>query len=280
MRRNLMSRVLICALFIAMSGCASSFKKVSKWLGVNDDTKTTAQRAPANEPDDTTGVEQEVIKMNSPNDNPNLGANEFAPQQRLFDEKAQRGFRRNVDPWTVTGNYNEASLWNPDAQENYLFTRNMVHKLGDFVIVKLEPDLQESLNGRLTALYRPPGSKPKLKDTIAEEAGKAAGEKVGEAVEKAVGNKAIADAAREDVADRTVAAFTEKARYFTTKEVPVRIVDVSARGTVRVEGVKKLFLKNGSFDLKVSGILREEDIGPSRVVASSRLMEQKVEIVK
>lgn len=270
--------LLFTTLAFELGACSSTFKSMGRWMGYSDDKP--AARAPASEADDTNLAEQDVIKQNGDAGNANLGSNEFAPQQKLFDDRAQRGYRRNADPWQVTGNYNEASLWNADSQENYLFTRNMVHKVGDFVIVKLEPDLQESLNVKLTALYKPLNAKPKLKDTIAEEAGKAAGEKVGEAVEKNIGNKAIADAANAEMQDRTVAALSEKSRYFTTKEIAVRITDVNNKGVVKIDGVKKLFLKNGSFDLKVSGLLREEDIGPSRVVASSRIMDSKVEIVK
>jgi flagellar basal body L-ring protein FlgH len=273
------SLVVPLAALLLTSGCASTFSKVGRWLGMGGDEKVSA-RAPAANSDTTTLGDQDLMRTHAADDNPNLGGSEFSPQQRLFDERAQRGYRRNADPWQATGNYNEGSLWNADSQDNYLFTRNMVNKVGDFVIVKLEADLQEVLNSKLTALYRPAGSKPKLKDTIAEEAGKAAGDKVSDAVEKTIGNKAIADAAGNDVQDRTVAALTEKPRYFTTKEVPVRITEVNGRGTIKIEGVRRLFLKNGAFDLKVSGVIREEDLGPSRMVASSRLMDQKVEITR
>jgi flagellar basal body L-ring protein FlgH len=262
---------------LLLGACSS---QVGRWLGLGPEVKVEAARVPAMESDTTGEGDQELIKVSQGEGNSNLGANEFAPQQKLFDERAQRGFRRNADPWQVTGNYNEASLWNSESQDNFLFSRNMLNKVGDFVIVKIEPDLQETLNSRLAALYKPMNSKPKLKDTIAEEAGKAAGEKVGDAVEKVTGNKPIAEAAGSEVQDRTVASMTSKVRYFTTKEVPVRIVEVTGRGTLRVEGVRRLFLKYGAFDLKVSGILREEDIGPSRMIASSRLMDQKVEINK
>jgi len=270
------------AILFLTQGCSSTVKKVSRWMGLEEAPKPEVARAPASETDNTTLSEQEVIGAagDSAGSAPNLGQNEFSPQSRLFNEKAQNGYRRNVDPWTVTGNYNEGSLWNADSQDNYLFTRNMLFKVGDFVMIKIEPDLQETLNAKLTALYKPANSKPSLKDTVTDEAGKAAGAKVGEAVEKAIGNKAIADAAAGETQSRTVAAFTEKARFFTTKEVPVRIVEITSRGAIKVEGAKKLFLKNGAFDLKVSGVLREEDIGPSKLVASSRLMDSKVEIIK
>lgn len=264
-------------MMLSLGACSS---KMGRWMGLAPEPKAEAARVPAAEPDTTSDGDVELIKASQGDSNPNLGANEFAPQQKLFDERAQRGYRRNADPWQATGNYNEASLWNSDSQDNFLFSRNMLNKVGDFVIVKIEPDLQETLNSRLAALYKPMNSKPKLKDTIVDETAKAAGEKVGAEVEKITGNKAIGDAANSEVQERTVASMTSKVRYFTTKEVPVRIVEVTNRGTLRVEGNRRLFLKNGAFDLKISGILREEDIGPSRMIASSRLMDQKVEINK
>lgn len=268
---------------LVLSGCASAFKSMERFVGLGGEEKVVT-RAPASDAaDNTTLSEQEVIAVAdgaAAQANPNLGASEFAANQKLFDEKAQRGYRRNADPWTATGNYNEGSLWNPDVQDSYLFTRNMLFKVGDFVMIKIEPDLGESLNTKLAALYKPANSKPNLKETIADEAGKAAGAKVGDALEKATGNQNIGAAANSEVQTRTIAALSEKVRYFTTKEMPVRIVEISGRGSIKVAGSKKLFLKNGSFDLKVAGLLREEDIGPSRLVASSRLMDSKVEIVK
>jgi flagellar basal body L-ring protein FlgH len=275
----------LCGIFVLsflLGGCASSFRSISKMIGLGGEEKPV-MRMPAAEIDNTALSEQELMKVESgasSSGNPNLPAGEFVAQQKLFDDRAQRGYRRNVDPWTATGNYNEGSLWNSDSQDNYLFTRNTLYKVGDFIMIKLEADLQESLNSKLTALYKPVGTKPGLKDTIADEAGKAAAAKVGDAVGKAVGNKNIGDAAGADVQDRTVAAFTEKLRYFTTREVPVRITEISGRGNIKVAGVKKLFLRAAAFDLKIEGMLREEDVGPSRLVASSRLMDSKVEIVK
>jgi flagellar basal body L-ring protein FlgH len=208
---------------------------------------------------------------------PNLASGEFGRQQGQFDDKARRGYRRNVDPWTSSGPYNENSLWNPESQDGFYFTRNNMLRVGDFIVVSLDADLMENLNNRLVKMYR---TKKTTKDVVAEETGKAVGAKVGEAINKAVKNDAVSKAVGADVAERAEESIKGNQRFFTTKEIPVRVTEITTKGLLRVQGEKTLFLKNASFELKLGGLMREEDIGPTRSIASSRVIDSKVEITK
>ena len=286
MRRALAARL---AMGLILSGCSSTVSSLNRFFGLTEDTTTSnANRAPASTApagDNTTTGDAEILQAANADPNasdgggPNLSAHEFAPQMKLGNDRAQKGYRTaNADPWANSGPYNEGSLWNPDSQDNFYFTRNLVYKVGDFITVKLDPDLMESLNSKMASLYAP--TKPSVKSVIAEQAGAAAGSKVGAAIEKATGNSAVGAAIGDDIKDRTIASLQDKPRYFTTKEITVRVTETGTRGTVRVEGNKKLFLRSASFDLKFGGVVREDDIGSGRSVASNRVMDSKVELSK
>ncbi len=273
-------------LSLTLPGCST----LTSWVMGSEDT-TVAQdpsRAPASiengiDDDDTRSVDkdvqQSVAAIESVPQANGISDNEFSAVTRRSDDRARRGYRRSASPWEGVEIESEGSLWNPENQANFYFTRNMIFNLGDIVTLEFEPDDSEILNKRLTSLYRPL-LKPTVKDVVAEEAGKAAGEKIATEVAGAVKNENIAKAIGDDVKDRAVAAINPKKRYFTSKDITLRVVEVNNRGVVKVEGVKKLFLKQANFDLKVSGMLREQDIGSERRVASSRLLDAKMEIAK
>jgi flagellar basal body L-ring protein FlgH len=42
----------------------------------------------------------------------------------------------------------------------------------------------------------------------------------------------------------------------------------------------KIFIKNSPYKLKIDGMVRDEDIGPSNIVSTNNVYESKLEIVK
>jgi flagellar basal body L-ring protein FlgH len=209
---------------------------------------------------------------------PDLGRNEYANLQRLYNERSRVGYRSHSDPWDGAGTNNEGSLWDPNTQDNFYFTRNMKFRVGDFITLTVDPDMSESINTRMNGLYKP--KRKSTRNVIAAEAGKLAGAKVEKAISKDLKNSELSRSVAQDVTDLTQEALEARNRYFTTREIPVRVVEVNNRGQLRVTGTKKLFLRNASFDLTISGLIREDDIESSRMIASSKLMESKVDLTK
>lgn len=270
-------------LAIFSSGCASFNSMIwgepDTTVAGDANARAPASIDPENDGDDTRSVDTEVRQTVEELSGQGISGSEFSSIARRSDDRARRGFRRNASPWEGVETENEGSLWNSENQSNFYFTRNMTFNMGDLITLEFEPEDSEVLNTRLTGLYRPL-LKPTTKEVVAEEAGKAAQAKVAEEVAGAIKNDAIANAVGQDVKDRTVAAINPKKRYFTSKDMTLRVTEVTNKGVIKVEGLKKLFLKNANFDLKVSGMLREQDIGAERRVASSRLLDAKMEIVK
>ncbi|MBS1982546.1 MAG: flagellar basal body L-ring protein FlgH [Bdellovibrionales bacterium] len=184
--------------------------------------------------------------------------------------------KRKFDPFDGTGPYNEASLWNGETQDNFYFSKNILHKVGDVLIVKMEPEVNEALNLKLASVF----GRSSVQQVVADEAGKAAGDAVTQKVGATVGNQNIAKAVGAAASDRTVAALDEKARYVDIDEMSVRIVELLPRNSYRIEGQRRVFVKSIPYTLKYGGVIRDEDLGPASVIASSKVVDSKMEMVK
>lgn len=183
---------------------------------------------------------------------------------------------RKADPFDGTGPYYEASLWNQDTQDNFYFSKNILHKVGDILIVKVEPEVNDALNLKIAAALGRSG----LQQVVADEAGKAAGDAVSQKVGTALGNQNIGNAAGAAVADRTIASLDSKPRYVDVDEMSVRITELLPRNSYRIEGSKRVFVKTTPYTLRYSGVVRDDDLGPSSVIASSKVIDSKMEMVK
>lgn len=267
-------RFCVVGLLVLTSSCASM-----RGLIMGEDDNTSRGPASVAEETDNTSWGDIELKRQATEQGSEVATNgEFSSLARQHDDGARRGYRRSSDPWTQNGPYNEGSIWNPETQTGFYFTRNTLFQVGDFITLALEPDMMENVNQKLITLYKP--LKSNTRDTVAAEAGKALGDKVSGAVNQAVKNANVANAIGQDVSDRTQATLKERPRYFTTKEIPLRVVEITNKGMIKVEGNRTLFLRNANFEMKVGGLIREEDIGPTRMIASSKLIEPKVEVNK
>lgn len=224
--------------------------------------------------DQTTGLEIDPVTQAPIG--ADLGRNEFSRQTNVGSERARAGYRRNASPWDGTGPVNEGSLWNPESQDGFFFTRNLLHKVGDVLIVKVENDVNLAVNNKIESIL----GRQRLQDVIADEAGKTAEEKVSEKVGKAVGNERVGDAVGKAVGDRAVASLESKAAYVQIDEVPVRIVEVLPRNTFRVEGTRRITVMDAPYTFKLSGMVRDEDIGNVSMVSSEKVFESKMELTK
>ncbi len=206
---------------------------------------------------------------------PNLGANEFASRSKLNDDKASRGYRRQADPWDGTGPQNEGSLWNPDGQDNFYFTRNTRKKLGDILLVKLEPDVVEAMNTKINTLL----ARTLPQQVIADEAGRKAGEKISDKVGTAMGSPNIGRAVGDAAGNRVVAALDAKENHIDIEEIPVRLTESLPRSSFKVEGSRRVNVRGAPYLLKITGTVRDEDIG-SGTVATSKVFDSKMELTR
>jgi|GEM_PF-1324507 len=213
-----------------------------------------------------------------PNDpvGPDLSANEFAALSKQNDDRAARGYRRNASPWDGTGAANEGSLWNADAQDGFYFTKNLLFKIGDIVVVKIEPEVNQSLNFEIASLL----GRTSVGQVVADEAGRKVASEVEGRVGKALGSEKIGEAVGAAAAEQATRALDPNARYVDISDIPVRIIETLPRNSYRVEGARRIYIKNAPYQIKLTGVVRDEDIGPQRMVASSRLFESKMELTK
>lgn len=261
-----------------LSGCASLIESIKG----EDAPEAPAVRAPAS-------VGRAITIDNGSNNagaslasaapepsGPNLGANEFAAQARVANERASKGFRSSADPWDGTGPVNEGSLWNPDSQDNFYFSKNLLHKVGDILIVKVENDVNDALNTKVASILE----RNTVNEVVADEAGKAVTDAVSKKVGTAIGNQNIGNAVGAAAGARAVAAIETKQKYIDLEDIPVRIVATLPRNTFRVEGSRRVMIRNAPYQLKLSGIVRDEDIGGSALIASNKVLESKMELTR
>jgi flagellar basal body L-ring protein FlgH len=192
------------------------------------------------------------------------------------------GDRRSFDPFQASSGDEDGSLWRADLQENYLFTRNLQFKVGDFVYVSLEPDLQEFMNQRLakTMSTELQQAAPGVQKVVAEEAGKAAGDQVNRSVASVVKNDRVAEAVGGAVANQVRSTLAPQKKLLDISEMPMRVTAILPQGELKIEGSMRRMVENIPVEMKLAGRLREQDVGPSLRVASSRLMDSQMEFVK
>jgi len=191
-------------------------------------------------------------------------------------EKKNDDARRKTDPFDSTGPMNEGSLWTAETQDNFYFSKNVLHKIGDILIVKMEPEVNEALNLKLAAAF----GRSTVQQVVADEAGKAAAAAAQQKVGQAIGNANIGKAVGATVGERTTASLDAKPRYIDIDEVSVRITETLPRNSYRIEGSRRVFVKSTPYTLRYSGIIRDEDLGPASIIASSKVIDSRMELTK
>ena len=272
------TRLFMLSAIFGLSACGTLADMKATLMGDDD-----SARAPASvNPDGTksiavqSGAKSADLQTGAGPTGPDLASNEFAREQRLNDEGAQRGIRRNADPWMGVGPSNEGSLWIPDTQDNFFFSRNTRNKVGDFVTVKLENEVVDSLNTKIASQI----SRSSVQDVVADEAGKEVEGQVAKKVGQAVGNANIGKAVGAAAGERAVAAIDPGHRYIDIQEVNARILKSLPNNQFLVEGERKIFIQGATYALKLTGTVRDEDLGTAKTVASNQLFDSKLELTK
>jgi flagellar basal body L-ring protein FlgH len=207
---------------------------------------------------------------------PNLSQNEFSRQTGYNSDRSAKGLRRNVDPWDGTGPANEGSLWSPQGQDGFYFSRNSHRKLGDLLVVKIERDINDALNARITSILGRTG----LRQVIADEAGNEVAGDVQKKVGTALGNQNIARAIAAEAGGRTTAALDREVRYLDLDEVSVRITDVLKGSIYKVDGTKRVVIKGAPYTLRLQGQVRDEDVATVALVSSNQVFESRMDLIK
>jgi len=266
-------RFLILVAMFSLLGACSSFADLKRMaMGEEEDTG----RAPAAAKKDSNGsviIDNRSFdgNFNKAPTGPNLGANEFGVP-------ANQGGTRSSDPWYGTGVDSDGSLWEGESQNNFYFSVNTNFKVGDVVIVKVETEVNDALNSRIAALLGPKGKS--VRNVVAEEAGRSVASKVGDEVAKAVGNDKIADAVGQSAGEKVTSSLDLEEMYVNLDELPVRITDMLDGRRFKVEGSRKVFIKNAPYQVVMTGVVRHEDIARDGSILSSKVLESKLELTK
>ncbi len=260
-----------------LGACAS-------WTEIRDMARggpaaTEGGRAPASTtPNGSIVIENRSFdaQAQNPPSGPNLSSTEFGTQGNWLRGGTENSQRSGFDPWFGTGPQNEGSLWRPDTQDNFFFSRNTKYKVGDVVLVKIESAVNDSLNSRIASILGRSG----VRQTVADEAGKAVGSRVESEVKKAIGNEAIAKAVGGEAAQRAVAAVDAPERYVSLEEIPVRLTEYMNSGRFKIEGSSRVLIKGAPYQVQLKGVLREEDVQVNGTIASNQILESKMELTK
>ncbi|HVJ66045.1 MAG TPA: flagellar basal body L-ring protein FlgH [Bdellovibrionota bacterium] len=271
------------ALLVLMSftGCSSFMGDMrSAMLGEESVAEPQVDRAPAStgnnrvEIDNRTGADYSVPAPGPRG--PTLGNNDFAHFSSQQNAKSTQGFRSGANPWGGVGTANEGSLWRDDTQDNFYFARNVIYSVGDLFVVNIDTEINDALNLRIAQIL----GRTSVQQVVADEAGKTVGNEAEKQVQKVIGNDRVAEAVGRDLEQRTIASIDSKPRYVDVDNVTVRITELLNRGSYRIEGTKRVFVKDAPYNVKFSGIVRDEDIGANKMIASKSVLESKVELTK
>lgn len=264
--------LILVSLFSLLGGCASLSDLQRMAMGEEE----SADRAPAAAKKDSSGsviIDKRSFdgNFNKAPTGPNLGQNEFGVP-------ATNGGSRSNDPWYGTGVDSDGSLWDGESQNNFYFSVNTNFKVGDVIIVKVETDVNDALNSRIAALLGPKGKS--VRNVVAEEAGRSVASKIGDEVAKATGNDKIADAVGQSAGDKVSSSLDLEEMYVNLDELPVRVIDMLDGRRFKVEGSRKVFIKNAPYQVVMTGVIRHEDIGRDGSILSSKVLESKLELTK
>jgi flagellar basal body L-ring protein FlgH len=300
--------ILFCATFLFLKGCASWFNDShseesnsavvqgpATHAEAGDDRSPAAVKKKRAITLDSGGVgSYEAWVGTSDPSGPDLTRNEFGAAQRFGGDSTVKAQRRSADPWYGVNNPTEGSLWNDTTNDNFYFAKNVSRKVGDLLVVKLESDLNDSLNNKIAAFIEKNTPKPSPAEVAALAAiQKGAAEakldpnkkpasleetakKAGDAAKVAGVNSAI-DAAAQAATD---AIAKKNERFVDVDEMTVRIVQSLARGAFRVEGTRRINIRNAPYAIKLAGVVRNEDILPTSEVSSAKVLDSKLELTR
>ena len=264
------------ALHLSMLALLQSCGTLSDWKKSMVADEGSASRSPASTGGVSVTDNRPVPGGYSNPTGPNLSQNEFARQSGYWNDKAGKGVRRNADPWDGTGPSNEGSLWSPQGQDGFYFSRNSARKLGDLLVVKVERDINDALNARIASIL----GRTELRQVVADEAGREVASEVQKRAGVALGNENIARAIGNDIGSKATAALDKNVRYLDVDEVSVRITEVLKGSIYKVDGTKRVVIKGAPYTLRLQGQVRDEDVATVALVSSNQVFESRMDLIK
>ena len=160
------------------------------------------------------------------------------------------------------------SLFNPYSSNNGLYTDTRAHKVGDLISVQLDERISVQLDERTSA-------------------SKNAGTTLGKS--NSIGFGALAVGGR----PVTINGYDTSASLSNTSDfegnsdasqsnsltgnISVSVVKVLANGNLVVRGEKWLMLNNGNEYIRVTGIVRSEDVSSDNTVSSQRIANARIQ---
>jgi len=166
-------------------------------------------------------------------------------------EQSQRG-RHPRSPFDSLQNDQIGSLWTDKGQENFYFSKNIKRRTGDIVILRVGSEINDLLESRIERYFT----------RIAQKEAKRA-------------------AASETDSNSTAAvANSSETEKVEMGDLTMRLLQSLPRGSFSVQGEKQIYVRSKPFKVKISGIIKMEDIGPDDVVESARLLDSKVSLTK
>ncbi len=199
---------------------------------------------------------------------------------------------------------NEGSLWAPDGQTNYFFTKNKVRGMGDIVTITIEADLIRDIGLEIRRTLTAREKENEL--ILAQE--KIRAKVLGKDSEKKDGNDSLATSSsapsREPAADKKKKGNTSSDVSFedeptiptaTLADVDIakvlelkpndtmmaEIIERYPNGNYKVRGTKKVLYKNGYPRLvTLVGVARGQDISEEDLVTSGKLYEYRLEAIR
>ncbi len=281
MSRALVKFFFLCLLLSSLGACSTWMSLWGDEEGASSDSGES--RAPASSSgevaiDNSLPATGLPVSDSDDRQGPNLSASEFNSKMSYSNDASSRGYRRNASPWDGLGPTNEGSLWDDTAQDNFYFVRNNMFRVGDIIVVTVEQGINDTLNTRISALVNR-GAPSMLAAATSN------------AVQNAMGVRTPAELSAsgakpnnaEIAAAATKAAIQEMRgpdRFVDVDELTVRITEILPRNTFRVSGGRRVYIRNAPYQLKLNGIVRSEDVSASRVIASGRVLDSKLELTR
>lgn len=242
--------LLLIAMSIALSGCASLGKKLKAFLGGKTDSTAVAKSS--------------AVKYS---ETPNA----YAGVRRQYKRTTKESMAAEAALEPQAG-----SLWVMEGQGSYLFAQNTVRMVGDPIGVMLEGEPKEQIQAKVDVIrklwskfeerqarIRAPASEDGSKD-------KAKAGKEGGAKEKGEEEKAAQAQANATTPDPKA--------DFGIKTIPTRVVERTVDGNYRVKGSQPFMIGSREYKVIVTGVVRSEDFNEEGINAS-QLLDAKYDVV-
>ncbi|OFZ02104.1 MAG: hypothetical protein A2Z97_05800 [Bdellovibrionales bacterium GWB1_52_6] len=218
-----------------------------------------------------------------------------APAKRVLENRKpqfKNGSRaRRAD--FIDESTNEGSLWAPEGQTNYYFSKNKIRSVGDIITVTLDEQIVKDLATEVKRTLIKQEAQVEL--GIAQQRLLAQRQGTGTAVETTQGGQARAGAESQN--DTVVAKSKDndelpEATFMdidlggaleikANDTVLAEVVERYPNGNYKIRGTKKVLYKNGAPRLlTVVAIAKGSDISEEDVVNSGKLYEYRLEAVR